>query len=303
MTGGFVQSETTRVFAGFEQVVQEDVPLAPLTWYRLGGPARYFIRPETPEQLQALSRRCVENGLRVVVLGLGANLLVADEGINAAVFRLDAPYWTRFTAEGERLFVGAGSDMQAAARFCVRSGLAGLEVMAGIPGTVGGCIHGNSGGRFGDIGSVISRVSVMSVDGEMFDRTADDLVFSYRKTNIAATFILSAEIALEQDDPDELVKKFKEIWMFKKNSQPLNTKNAGCIFKNPKDTSAGMLIDRAGLKGMQIGGAEVSTKHANFIVAHPGCRSADIMALIDKIKEKVHDVHGVDLEEEVVIWR
>lgn len=295
--------DMTRAFEGFEQVVQQNVPLAPLTWYRLGGPAKYLIRPETPEQLQLLSRRCVENGIRVLVLGLGANLLVADEGIDAAVFRLDAPYWTKFTSGDGKLFVGAGADMQAAARFCVRGGLAGIEVMAGIPGTVGGCIRGNAGGRFGDIGSVVSRVSVMSVEGELFDRTADDLVFSYRKSNIAATFILSAELDMEEDDPDELVKKFKEIWMFKKNSQPLNTKNAGCIFKNPKDAAAGLLIDKAGLKGARVGNAEVSTKHANFIIAHPGCRTADILSLIEQVKDKVRDVHGITLEEEVVIWR
>ena len=301
MTGNILETDT--IFRGFENVVQYDVRLAPLTWYRLGGPAKYVIRPENPDQLRDLSRRCVENGIRVLVLGLGANLLVADEGVNAAVFKLDAPYWTKFTTSNNRLYVGAGSDMQAAARFCVRNGLSGIESMAGIPGTVGGCIRGNSGGKFGDIGAVVSRVSVMSVEGEAFDRTEDDLVFSYRKSNIAATFILSAELALQEDDPDELVKKFKEIWMFKKNSQPLNTKNAGCIFKNPRDVSAGLLIDRAGLKGARVGNAEVSTKHANFIIAHPGCRSADIIELIQQIKAKVRDVHGIDLEEEVVVWR
>ena len=124
--------------------------------------------------------------------------------------------------------------MQAVARYCVRHGLSGLECMAGIPGTIGGCIRGNAGGKHGDIGATVSRVTVMSVEGEIFDRTRDDLLFTYRKSNIAATFILGAQFELEEDDPEELVRTFKEIWMFKKNSQPLNTKNAGCIFKNPR---------------------------------------------------------------------
>jgi UDP-N-acetylmuramate dehydrogenase len=293
------------LFAGFEEVVQENVPLAPLTWYKLGGPARYLVRPQDPDQLRALSRRCMENGTRVLVLGLGANLLVADEGVNAAVFKLDAPYWEKFTAEKSHLFAGAGADMQAVARFCVRHGLAGLECMAGIPGTIGGCVRGNAGGKFGEIGSGVSRVRVMSVDGEIFDRTRDDLIFSYRHSNIAATFILSAEFDMEEEDPDSLVKHFKEIWMFKKNSQPLNTKNAGCVFKNPVELgkSAGALIDQAGLKGTRVGLAEVSPKHANFIVAHPGCTATDIRNLIDLVKNTVATTHGIELEEELVIWK
>ena len=291
------------LFAEFSEVVEENVPLAPLTWYRLGGAARYLIRPRNTDELQLLSRRCSENNIRVLVLGFGANLLVADEGVDAAVFRLSAPYWTEHESEPGRLVTRAGADMQVIGRHCVRSGLAGLECMAGIPGTVGGCIHGNSGGRFGDIGKTISRVTVMSADGKIFDRTKNDLIFSYRASNIAATFILSAEFELEDDDPEVLVKKFKEIWMYKKNSQPLKTKNAGCIFKNPDGASAGALIEQAGLKGVRVGNAEVSAKHANFVVAHPGCRSSDIMALIELVKEKVAQVHGVHLEQEVVVWK
>lgn len=293
------------VFKEFPRVVRENVPLAELTWYKLGGPARYLVQPQDPDQLRTLSRRCVENNIRVLVLGLGANLLVADEGVDAAVFKLDAPCFETFSAQNGKLSAGAGSDMQAVARYCVRHGLAGLECMAGIPGTVGGCLRGNAGGKFGDVGATVSRITVMSVDGEVFDRTKDDLVFSYRKTNIAATFILSAEFDLEEANPDELVRQFKEIWMFKKNSQPLNTKNAGCTFKNPanSDKSAGALIDLAGLKGTRVGNAEVSSKHANFIVAHPGCTATDIRKLIDLIKNTVQATHNVDLEEEVVIWK
>ena len=296
-------SSDTHVFSGFETSVQENVSLAPLTWYRIGGPARYLVRPQDPEQLRQLTRRCVENGVRVLVLGRGANLLVADEGVDAAVFKLDAPYWEQFSAAGSTLTAHSGADMQAVARYCVRHGLGGLECMAGIPGTVGGCVRGNAGGKFGEIGANVSRVSVMSADGETFDRTRDDLVFSYRKSNIAATFILSVQFELDPENPDDLVKKFKEIWMFKKNSQPLNTKNAGCIFKNPPGQSAGALIDQAGLKGTTIGNAQISPLHANFISAAPGCRADDILHLIELIEKTVQQVHQVTLQREVVIWR
>jgi UDP-N-acetylmuramate dehydrogenase len=296
-------------FAGFEHAVQERVALAPLTWYNLGGPARYLVQPKDPDELRVLSRRCVENGIRVLVLGMGANLLVADEGVEAAVFRLNAKHFEEFSASGTTVCAGAGADMQVVARYCVRHGLSGLQCMAGIPGTIGGCVRGNAGGKYGDIGASVSRVTVMSLDGEIFDRTRDDLLFTYRKSNIAATFVLGAKFDLEEDSPEELVRRFKEIWMFKKNTQPLNTKNAGCTFKNPQyaagmpGPSAGVLIEQAGLKGYRIGLAEVSAKHANFIVAHPGCTATEIMRLIDHVQETVLKVHGIALEQEVVIWK
>jgi len=143
---------------------------------------------------------------------------------------------------------------------------------------------------------------VMAADGTVFDRTKDDLVFDYRSTNIAAPFILGATLELEEEDPDRIMQRTKEIWMYKRNSQPLNTKNCGCIFKNPRGLSAGALIDQAGLKGMRVGGAEVSTKHANFIVAYPGCKADDVMKLVKIVREKVYDKHQITLESEVKIW-
>jgi UDP-N-acetylmuramate dehydrogenase len=290
-------------FAGFEPIVQENVSLAPLTWYGIGGPARWLVHPRSVAELQALAARCVENGLRALVLGQGANLLVADEGVAAAVFMLDAPHWKQFAVEGTTLTAGGGADMQAVARYCVRSGLAGLECMAGIPGTIGGCVRINAGGKHGEIGGAVSGVSVMSVEGELIDRTRDDLVFGYRKSNITATFILSARFELAEEPPDDLVRRFKEIWIFKKNSQPLGSKSAGCVFKNPPGQSAGVLIDRAGLKGLRIGGAEVSPRHANFIVAYPGCTASDVLQLINRVRAEVRQKHGVTLESEVVIWK
>jgi UDP-N-acetylmuramate dehydrogenase len=142
----------------------------------------------------------------------------------------------------------------------------------------------------------------MDVTGVLFERTKDDLVFDYRSTNISAKFILSATLELDEDDPERIMKRTKEIWMFKRNTQPLNTKNCGCIFKNPRGLSAGALIDQAGLKGFRVGGAEISDKHANFIIAHPGCRADDVMKLVKIIREKVFDKNEIHLESEVQIW-
>ena len=293
---------TENPFAGLEEFVTENEPLAPHTWYKIGGPARWYVRPRGVEDLQEAARRCVESNVPMYVLGLGANLLVGDAGVNGAVFRLDQDHWRRVKFEGTTVEVGAGADMQKLILRTVRQGLAGIECLAGIPGTVGGGVRMNAGGKFGDIGAVVTRVQVMDVTGLLFERTKDDLVFEYRSTNISAKFILGATMELEEGDPDEIMKRTKEIWMYKRNTQPLNTKNCGCMFKNPRGLSAGALIDQAGLKGFKVGGAEVSEKHANFIVAHPGCKADDVMKLVKIIREKVFDKNQILLESEVQIW-
>jgi UDP-N-acetylmuramate dehydrogenase len=293
---------TANVFAGLESIVADNVDLAPYTWYRIGGPAKYFVRPTGEEDLREAAQRCVENNIPMYVLGLGANLLVSDSGVNGAVFRLDQEHWRHAKFDGVKVEVGAGADMQKLVLRTVRQGLAGIECLAGIPGTVGGGIRMNAGGKFGDFGAVVTKVTVMDQEGTVFERFKDDLVFDYRSTNISAKFILGATLELDEDDPDRIMKKTKEIWMYKRNSQPLNTKNAGCIFKNPRGLSAGALIDQAGLKGFQVGGAEVSSKHANFIIAHPGCKADDVMNMVKIIREKVFEKNQIHLESEVQIW-
>lgn len=303
MTTTTMRSTRISPFEGLSSPVTENYPLASHTWYKIGGPARWFIQPKSVEDLQLAAKRCVESQIPIYVLGLGANLLVSDEGVNGAVFRLDQPVFTESTFNKTQVEAGAGVDMQKLIIKTIRAGLAGIEVLAGIPGTIGGGVRMNAGGKFGDLGATVSKVRVMTSEGEIFDRTKDDLVFDYRTTNISAPFILGATLDLEEEDPEVLAKRMKEVWMYKRNSQPLNAKSAGCIFKNPRGLSAGALIDQAGLKGLSVGGAEVSTIHANFLVAHPGCKASDIMNLIKVVKEKVYDKNQILLESEVKIWQ
>lgn len=297
-----MQLVSSQPFAGLDEFVQENAPLSRLTWYRIGGPARYLVRPRNVEDLQEAARRCNENNIPIYVLGLGANLLVSDAGVDGAVFRFDHDHWRTVAIDRNVLDVGAGVDMQKLLLRACRQGLSGIECLAGIPGTVGGGIRMNAGGKFGDLGTVVRKVTVMDNQGTVFERHKDDLIFEYRRTNIAARFILGATIELEEDDPDRIMKRTKEIWFYKRNTQPLNTKNCGCVFKNPRDISAGALVDQAGLKGFRVGNAEVSTKHANFIVAHPGCTSEDVHKLIKLIREKVYERNQIELETEVQMW-
>lgn len=160
----------------------------------------------------------------------------------------------------------------------------------------------NAGGSFGDIGASIESVLLMDKDGEIFEKSKPELEFDYRCSNITARIIVAANIRLVETEPEQLLSTLKEIWIYKKNSQPLNSKNAGCIFKNPRGLSAGALIDRAGLKGLQIGAAQVSEKHANFIVADEGCTSADVIRLIESIRQRVIEEFDIELELELEIW-
>jgi len=291
------------IFSGLEEIVKTDYPLAKHTWYGLGGVADYFAQPKTTEQLKEVAKRCNENNISVRVLGFGSNLLISDEGVRAAVIKLAGEQFTRMEFDGEQIRAGAGAELGNLVLTSVRKGLSGSEALTGIPGSVGGAGKMNAGGNFGDIGAVVEAVTLMDSDGNIFEKSKPELVFDYRRANITAKFILDARMKLTTAEPEQIVRTVKEMWIYKKNSQPLNTKNSGCIFKNPRGVSAGALIDRAGLKGLQIGAATVSEKHANFIVAGKDCQSRDVMRLVEAVKQRVKEKFDVDLEIEIEIWK
>jgi len=289
-------------FSGLEKIVETNYPLARHTWYGLGGPADYFIKPKTVKQLKEVVRRCNENNIRIYVMGFGSNLLISDEGLRGAVIKLDSEQFTQIEFDGEDVTAWAGTELSKLVLTCVEKGLSGIEALTGIPGSVGGAVKMNAGGNFGDFGAVVESVRLMDSEGNVFEKSKPELEFDYRRTNITAKFILNARLKLNAADPEQIMRTVKEIWIYKKNNQPLNTRNSGCIFKNPRGISAGALIDRAGLKGLQIGGAVVSEKHANFIIAEKGCTSRDVKRLIEAIKQRVIEKFDTELELEIEVW-
>ncbi|MCD4823071.1 MAG: UDP-N-acetylmuramate dehydrogenase [Phycisphaerae bacterium] len=291
-----------KLFDGLNVKIKKNEPLADHTWFKIGGPAKYFIEPETRDDLREVAVRCRENDVPMYVLGSGANLLIADAGVDGAVIRLTGEEFARVQFTESGVTVGAGADMGKLVLRCVREGRSGLEGLTGIPGSVGGCVRMNAGGAFGDIGSAVESVTVMTEDGEIFDRLKADLAFAYRSSNISSKFILGASFGLIEDDPHRILKQIKQIWIYKKNTQPLAARNAGCVFKNPRGMSAGALIDKAGMKGKRIGGAQVAEKHANFILAHPGATAFDVLRLIDMIRDAVAREFNVNLEKEIQVW-
>ncbi len=291
------------IFSGLEEIVETNFPLADQTWFGLGGKADYFIRPKTAKHLRDVVRRCNENGLSMYMMGFGSNLLISDEGLRAAVIKLDAEEFKKLEFKGDQVTVGAGAELSKVLMQSVKKGLSGMEALTGIPGSVGGAVRMNAGGNFGDFGAVVESVTLMDNQGKVYEKSKPELEFDYRRTNIASKFILIAQLKLNPADPEQIMKTVKEIWIYKKNSQPLNTRNAGCVFKNPRGVSAGALIDRAGLKGFRIGGAVVSDKHANFILAEQGCKSSDVMQMIEAIKNKIKEQYDIELELEIEIWK
>jgi len=290
------------LFTNLETIVKENEPLCNYTWFRIGGPARYFIEPRSFEELCQVVSRCRENDIPMYVLGSGANLLVADAGVKGAVIRLSGEEFCRVTFDETGVMVGAGAEMGKLVLRCVREGRSGLEGLTGIPGTIGGCVHMNAGGAFGDVGSAVASVTVLDDEGNTFQRFRPDLAFAYRSTNITSRFILSATFHLSEDDPYRILREVKQIWIYKKNTQPLAGRNTGCIFKNPRGMSAGALIDKAGMKGKRVGGANVSEKHANFILADKTATAFDVLRLIDMVRDAVAREFNVNLEKEVEVW-
>lgn len=287
---------------GFEHIVRQAEPLAPHTWFHLGGPAEFFAEPRNEDELRELIVRCREEEMPVRLLGGGSNVLVRDEGVPGVVIRLTEPAFSEIKVAGGRVSAGGAAKLGHVISSTVREGLAGLETLVGIPGTIGGALHGNAGSRGGDIGQWTSRATVMTRSGEVVQRQRDELVFAYRESSLDELAILSAEFELDAEDPEQLTKRMQQQWIVKKASQPLGHQSAGCIFKNPRGMSAGMLIDQAGLKGARIGGAEVSDRHANFIVAEPGASSQDVLRLIELVRSRVADRLGIELETEIEVW-
>jgi UDP-N-acetylmuramate dehydrogenase len=286
----------------FSEILRLDEPLAPYTWLKVGGPAQMFFTPRGVDELQAVVEFCRDEDITVRLFGGGSNLLVRDEGVSGAVIHLINGGFDEISIEGNIVRAGGGALLSHVVSQSVNAGLAGMDSLVGIPGTVGGAVSGNAGGRTGDIGQFIKSVDVLTAGGQRFTRTEDELSFGYRHSSVNELAVLSVEFQLAPGDPNEITRRMRTHWIMKKESQPLGFQSAGCIFRNPRGLHAGALIEQAGLKGTRIGGCEVSDRHANFLITHEGATSNDVLRLIDLIRTKVHETHGLDLETEIRIW-
>lgn len=281
-----------------------DEPMAKHTSFRIGGPARRMALPKTREQLVVLAGLLQEAGIEPLLLGNGTNLLVADEGLDTVVINTSAQL-SRVEQTGEcELTADAGVSLCQLALFAWKQGLAGLAFAHGIPGTLGGGVVMNAGAYGGELKDVIADVTALYPDG-VRTLTADEMGFSYRHSVFSSSegIVLGAKLKLEPGDPNAIKAKMDELMARRKASQPLEFPSAGSTFKRPPGHYAGPLIESCGLKGARIGGAEVSCKHAGFVVNAGGATCADVLALMEKVQKTVFDTYGVLLEPEVKIVR
>ncbi len=280
---------------------RRDVPFARLTTLGVGGLCRWLFEPTTEAGAQAFVRACAREGLPYRVLGGGSNLVVLDD-IEAPVLRLALPKEVR--REGSTLTAPASHGHIALAEAAGRAGLSGLEFASGIPGSLGGAIRMNAGAYGREWIDVLARYRFLTPEGELVEKAPEPGEFRYRWSFLTGgRIVLSATARLAEGDPAAIQAQVAEYRQKRGTSQPLSRRNAGCIFKNPPGQSAGRLIDQAGLKGLRIGDAEVSPEHANFLVNHGHATAGEFAELMATVRAKVREVHGVDLEPEVEIWR
>jgi UDP-N-acetylmuramate dehydrogenase len=280
--------------------VRSAFALAPLTTFRIGGPAALYLEPEDDRDLEAVALAVDATGIQVLVVGKGSNLLVSDAGYEGLVLRLGRGY--RYAArDGLTLAAGGATPLPALAGVALRHGLAGLEFGVAIPASVGGAIRMNAGAHGRQMADVVDQIEVFLLsEGGRRRIRGGDAGFSYRRSGLPTDgVVVGVEVVLSQGELPEIRARMEEARSWRRRTQPLAEPNCGSVFKNPEGDHAARLIEAAGLKGLAVGGVHVSEKHANFIVATPGARAQDVLTLIRLIQGRVADAAGITLEAEV----
>lgn len=284
---------------GIRGTVAFNAPLKDYTSFRIGGPADVLVEPADVDDVARLVRQTKAQKLRLFVVG-GTNLLIRDKGIRGVVVHLGKLRAIR-EEPGAVLYAEGGVGMPTLIGYAIRHSLAGLEWAAGIPGTVAGCVVMNAGTRLGEMKDSVKAVRLVNRKGEIIDIPASEIPFAYRRATLPAGIVVGVWVQLKAGVRAEVEKVVKEYLHYRRDTQPLTLPSAGCVFKNPPKDSAGRVIDLAGLKGAQVGDAQVSDKHANFIVNQGQASAKDVLALIRKVRAAVARRTGVKLELELKV--
>jgi len=289
--------------------IQQNEPLSRHTSFAIGGPADLMAYPADREDIATLLQEIGRRQLPYFFLGGGTNVLFRDRGFRGVVINLKR--MQKIAIEREYRSIGglfavinaeAGALLPRVLAFAAEEGLTGLEFAAGIPGTIGGAVCMNAGTSRGEIGDIIESVGLISPAGELVTKGRDDMGFGYRTSLIPEGYmVVDAKMIVRREDKEKIKDEIKELLDLRKQRQPWGFPNAGSIFKNPHEESAGRLIERAGLKGRTVGDAQVSDKHANFIINRGQAKAADVIKLMEIVQQAVLEVHGVRLEPEIKI--
>ncbi|MEO0478697.1 MAG: UDP-N-acetylmuramate dehydrogenase [Planctomycetota bacterium] len=285
---------------GFHGAVRQNVPLKPFTHLRIGGPADWLVEPYDASDVQSIVRVCRELDQRLLVLGGGSNVLVSDEGVDAVVMRLDRMH--QLVREDSRITAGAGATLPGLLRSTRELGLAGLEVLTGVPAEVGGAVAMNAGTHEGSTFDHLVKLEVVDSSGELKLLEKEDFNPTYRNGGLGDQIVVSATFDLKNDSPQAIYARFEQSLKRRNATQPVTERSVGCVFKNPDGDSAGRLIERAGCKTKSRGAVSVSGKHANYFVHDGAGNSEDFLALAQDVRERVQKEFGVELEFEVKRW-
>ena len=283
--------------------IEENVPMAQYTSFRAGGKARMMVIPADAEQLSAVLGVLSGSGVQYMVLGNGTNILVKDSGYDGVIVKIGSGF-DYVRQEGCRLVCGSGTRMSVAAKAALEGGLSGFEFASGIPGFTGGAVFMNAGAYGGEMKDILRHAKIVSKDGSReFYMTADELEMGYRHTKLHDTgdIVTEVEFVLEEGNRTQIKAKMSELMEKRNSKQPVNFPSAGSFFKRPEGYFAGKLIQDAGLKGLSVGGAQVSELHSGFIINRGGATATDILQLMEMIQARVFDEFGVRLETEVRI--
>lgn len=278
---------------------EKAVALAPLTTFKIGGPAKFFYQADTEENLIKALKQAADKELPVFILGKGSNVLIADKGFDGLVIKCDIK---GLNIKDDLATIGAGENLNEVIGKCAEQGLGGIEFLAGVPCTIGGAIWANAGSKDQGIGDFVEKVKVIDAQVELKELTKADCQFNYRESIFKhkAYHIVEVVFKLQKNDTEEIKKKITENIQQKQQKQDLTNPSAGSVFRNPPgNKSAGQLIDSLGLKGYTMGGAKISEKHANFIINTGKATADDVIMLISYIKQQARDELGVQLQEEV----
>jgi UDP-N-acetylmuramate dehydrogenase len=283
-----------------EAKVLANEPMASHTTFRIGGPADYFVMPETVEELRDILALCKEEGLPYFILGNGSNLLVGDKGFRGVVIQLYKNF-DGLSIEGTKVTAKSGAMLIRVAKEAGKAGLTGLEFASGIPGTIGGAMVMNAGAYGGEMKDVVTAVTVLTKDGDIKTLTGSEMNFRYRGSVVEdeGYIVLEAVMELKEGNLEEIQARIDELSLQRRTKQPIEYPSAGSTFKRPEGYFAGKLIQDANLRGYQVGGAQVSEKHCGFVINAGGATAADVMQLMQDVSDKVNAQFGVTLEPEV----
>ena len=289
-------------FQDLQDIVKFNEPLAPYTYLKLGGPAEVLAQPQSVEDLAKVLGLCKSHKIPHRILGGGCNVLVRDEGVSGVVIRLSEPVFTQVEVDGQNVKSGSGATLAALISQSARHGLAGLESLVGIPGTVGGALRHNAGDRVSEIGQYVHAVSAVDGSGKIHNREREDANFDYRASDLEDAVIVSVKLKLEADSSDAIVKRMRKAWIQRKSKQPFSFQAAGRMFLHPRGLNVAALIEQVRLTGAKVGGAQVSERDPNYVIAHSGATAKDVSRLIDLIRSQVRDQFQVELETDITMW-